>query len=77
MMTRKNRLSYAKIARLFPERKGKQIRERWVNQLNPNINKTPWTKKEDKILLRYKLIYGNKWSTIAKHLHNRYVLLTQ
>ena len=31
-------------------RSGKQCRERWHNHLDPNINKSPWTDKEELII---------------------------
>jgi hypothetical protein len=33
-------------------RRGKQCRERWINNLDPSITKLPWTEEEDCILLR-------------------------
>lgn len=30
------------------ERTTKQIRERYINVLDPNINPNPWTEEEDK-----------------------------
>ena len=52
-------------------RNGKQCRERWHNQLDPQINKGPWTKKEEETLLACHRDYGNKWAEIAKHLPGR------
>mmetsp|Transcript_2903 Transcript_2903/g.4407 ORF Transcript_2903/g.4407 Transcript_2903/m.4407 type:complete len:326 (-) Transcript_2903:362-1339(-) len=52
-------------------RNGKQCRERWHNQLDPMINKGPWTRKEEETLLSCHLEYGNKWAEIAKHLPGR------
>lgn len=34
---------WCKMAEEMPERTPKQIRERWHNQLNPVMKKTPWT----------------------------------
>jgi myb proto-oncogene protein len=31
---------------------GKQIRERYINKLDPNIKKYSWTKEEDYILIK-------------------------
>ena len=39
------------IAERIPGRIGKQIRERWFNQLDPSIKKGGWTKEEDRILM--------------------------
>lgn len=34
---------WCKMAKELPERSPKQIRERWHNQLDPLINREPWT----------------------------------
>ena len=44
--------NWARIARFFPTRIGKQCRERWHNHLNPKIKKSKWTQEEDIILLK-------------------------
>ena len=36
------------LASHLPGRTGKQCRERWHNQLNPDISKSPWTEDEDR-----------------------------
>jgi hypothetical protein len=33
-------------------RSGKQCRERWHNQLDPNIKKDGWTDEEDRVLMQ-------------------------
>ena len=52
-------------------RVGKQLRERWVNHLDPNVIKDYWTEMEEKILFAKQTEYGNKWSEIAKFLPGR------
>lgn len=52
-------------------RTGKQCRERWHNQLDPTINKTPWTDAEECTLMSAHAIHGNKWAEIAKSLPGR------
>ncbi|KAI5647285.1 hypothetical protein M9H77_33290 [Catharanthus roseus] len=62
---------WSEIAKHLPGRIGKQCRERWHNHLNPEINKSAWTKEEEYILIQAHSIYGNRWAEIAKHLHGR------
>ena len=52
-------------------RTGKQCRERYCQHLDPNINKGPWTEREDSIIYDKHKIYGNKWATIALYLPGR------
>ena len=35
--------NWTKLARHFPGRTGKQIRERYLNKLDPNLNFVAWT----------------------------------
>lgn len=42
-------------------RVGKQCRERWMNHLNPTINKRQWTPEEDRLIIHLHNIYGNQW----------------
>lgn len=52
-------------------RTSRQCRERWSNHLDPTLNKSPWTEKEDAILLTLQDQLGNKWSEIARSLPGR------
>ena len=62
---------WSKIAKQLPGRNGKQSRERWVNHLNPAINKDPFSFEEDKVIIQAHVSHGNKWAEIAKQLHGR------
>lgn len=53
------------IASKMAGRISKQCRERWVNALNPEINKGPWTEDEDYIIEKAHEQFGNKWSRIV------------
>mmetsp|Transcript_43178 Transcript_43178/g.104157 ORF Transcript_43178/g.104157 Transcript_43178/m.104157 type:complete len:588 (+) Transcript_43178:373-2136(+) len=58
--------SWVLVASYLPNRTGKQIRERWHNQLDPNIMKGPWTNDEDLLIMDAQKIHGNRWAEIAK-----------
>jgi len=62
---------WSEIALSIPGRKGKQCRERYLNHLDPNLNKAPWTVEEDLILTEKHEQIGNRWSEIAKFLPGR------
>ncbi|KAL5555494.1 hypothetical protein UlMin_037730 [Ulmus minor] len=59
------------IAEHLEGRSGKSCRLRWYNQLDPNINKKPFTEEEEERLLSAHRIYGNKWACIAKYFQGR------
>ena len=39
---------------------------RWFNQLDPRINRNPFTEEEEERLLAAHRIHGNRWSIIAR-----------
>ena len=45
---------------------GKSCRLRWFNQLDPRINRRPFSEEEEERLLGAHGIYGNKWALIAR-----------
>lgn len=57
--------SWSKMAKIIGTRNGKQCRERWLNHLDPSINKRPFTQDEEVKLAEMHRIYGNKWAMIA------------
>ncbi|KAI0494947.1 hypothetical protein KFK09_025093 [Dendrobium nobile] len=54
------------IAEKLPGRSGKSCRLRWFNQLDPRINRSPFTEDEEERLLASHRIHGNRWSVIAR-----------
>jgi hypothetical protein len=56
---------------LFANRNAKQIRDRYINYLDPSVNKGKFSISEDIIIFELFNTYGPKWSLIQRHLKNR------
>lgn len=56
---------WSDLAQRLPGRVGKQIRDRWVNHLNPNINHLPFSKEDDLLLWEGHQKVGKRWVEIA------------
>ncbi|OVA14517.1 SANT/Myb domain [Macleaya cordata] len=54
------------IAEKLQGRSGKSCRLRWFNQLDPRINRSPFTDEEEERLLASHRIHGNRWAVIAR-----------
>ncbi|KAJ8618837.1 hypothetical protein MRB53_015023 [Persea americana] len=54
------------IAEKLQGRSGKSCRLRWFNQLDPRINRRPFTPEEEERLLAAHRVHGNKWALIAR-----------
>ena len=63
--------NWALIASMMKGRSTRQCRERYINYLNPTINRAPWTKEEDDLLIEKKSIYGSHWKSIADFFPHR------
>ncbi|KAL3790052.1 hypothetical protein ACHAW5_011077 [Stephanodiscus triporus] len=56
MLVRKHGLRYGtwiKIAKEIPGRNNIQCHSRWVNNLDPQISKAPWSQEEYRIILQF------------------------
>ena len=62
---------WASIAIFLKNRTAKQVRERWINYLSPDVLRKKWTQVEDDILQR--LMKQNKcqWSKLTAYLPGR------
>ncbi|XP_017246526.1 transcription factor MYB52 [Daucus carota subsp. sativus] len=54
------------IAEKLQGRSGKSCRLRWFNQLDPRINRSPFSEEEEDLLLASHRIHGNRWAIIAR-----------
>ena len=59
------------IAKIIHGRTGKQVRERFLNKLDPKISRTKFTEEEDNLIIDGYLEFGPKWKEIAKRLKGR------
>ncbi|KAK1420846.1 hypothetical protein QVD17_22745 [Tagetes erecta] len=59
------------ISESMDGRAGKQCRERWYNNLRPDIKSDVWSEDEERILIEAHEKMGNKWSQISKLLPGR------
>lgn len=63
--------NWSVIAKHFPGRIGKQCRERWHNQLRPDIKRVAWSEGEEAQLIEAHKRVGNRWADIAKVIEGR------
>ncbi|CAD8212737.1 unnamed protein product [Paramecium octaurelia] len=59
-------MEMSKICKSSHVRLGKQCRERWINKLNPQVERGPWYKEDEIKLLVAVLHYGKRWSQISR-----------
>ena len=64
-----NNWSY--VAKAIGTKTVRQCRERWYNQLNPQLTKGRWTPQEDILLIQKYQELGPKWVLLAKYITNK------
>ncbi|KAG2454847.1 hypothetical protein HYH02_000679 [Chlamydomonas schloesseri] len=64
-------INWVEVAKSVPTRSGKQCREKWRNDLRPDISKDPWSSREEYIVCRVHCQVGNQWADIARFLPGR------
>lgn len=70
-LVNKHGKSWSKISKILGTRNGKQIRDRYINVLDPDIIKGKFNEKEDQNLIELFRFHGPKWALIAKFFPNR------
>jgi myb proto-oncogene protein len=63
--------NWAAIARQIPGRNVRQCRERWMNYVNPNLERTPLTAEEECLLEQKFAEHGARWQFIASFFPDR------
>lgn len=63
--------NWSLISKYIPSRTGKQIRDRYLNTLDSNINREKFSSDEDQKIIELYLQFGTKWSHIAKFFNKR------
>ena len=62
---------FSEIASKLPGRTTGQVRDRFNNEINPDLNKTPLSEQEKQTVYKLQQKYGNKWTMIAQRLPGR------
>lgn len=64
-------LSWPKIAAALTGRTAEQVRNRFLNEIDPTLNRSPFTDAERERLFELQARYGNKWTKIATEMPGR------
>jgi hypothetical protein len=64
-------IDWNEIAKSIPDRNRSQCKEKWRNCLNPELDKSPLTDAECKLIKDLQLKFGNQWTLIAEELPSR------
>lgn len=62
---------WQEISRNIEGRSGKQCRERYINIVDPDLNKEKWTVAEDLQLMELHSELGNRWVQIQRKMPGR------
>eukprot|EP00762_Andalucia_godoyi_P007274 ANDGO_08045.mRNA.1 Transcription factor MYB44 len=71
LMTNHSGKKWRDIAQFLPGRTGKQVRQRWCEQLQTTINHGPLEPEESLFIARKHEEMGNRWAEIARKLNGR------
>jgi hypothetical protein len=62
---------WSRLSKVMGNRSGKQIRDRYINTLDPGLKRGRFTKEEDRLIQSLYMKFGSKWTTIATYLTGR------
>eukprot|EP00924_Labyrinthula_sp_SR-Ha-C_P008112 snap_masked-scaffold_11-processed-gene-3.12-mRNA-1 protein AED:0.40 eAED:0.40 QI:0/-1/0/1/-1/1/1/0/456 len=65
------KVSYRQLTERIKGRSANQIRQRWLNHLQPHLKHGEWTEDETKALLQLMLEFGQNWAMIQPKLEQR------
>jgi len=65
-LVKKHGKKWGKLSQLMRTRNCKQIRDRYINNLDPSINREKFTENEDEKIFEMYKKNGNSWCKIAK-----------
>ena len=57
--------NWSSVSEMIPTKNGKQCRERWINHIDPAINREPWTHEDDMSLIEAHSRLGNRWTELG------------
>lgn len=63
--------SWGRIIPYLPGRTPRQVRERYLNYLSPEVNHNEWTEEEDSLIMTLVSKIGKKWALISQSFHHR------
>lgn len=63
--------SFSQYIFAYQDRTWKQLRDKYINYLRPNINRDEWSLEEDLKILDLMTKHGTKWKCIQKEMENR------
>ena len=61
--------NWSSVSQMIPSKNGKQCRERWINHIDPAINREPWTHADDMALIEAHSRLGNRWTELGESLY--------
>ena len=70
-LVNRNGRNWELISKYFEGKTAKQLKERFVNKLDPGINRSRFTAEEDDLIINLFVKLGPRWSEITQHFPGR------